>query len=260
MKFNNRNVHISPSAVLGKNVKIGDNTTILDNVFIGDNTIVCNDCVIGEPSAVYYKNVQEYENPPTIIGADSLIRSHCIMYAGSEFGKGLITGHRVTVREKAKFGENCLISTLADVQGNCMVGDYSRLYSNVHIGELTTIGKYVFIFPFTVFTNDPLPPSNSLVGSSVGDYSIITVHCSILPGVKIGTHCLVGANSVVSRDIEDYSFAIGSPAKRKTDIREIPSKEHQGQFHYPWPENFERGMPWEDIGFEKWSRLYTNIM
>ena len=253
MKFNNFNVRISPKATLGKNVKVGDNTTILDNVVIGDNTIICNDCVIGEPTGSYYHNIEAYENPPTIIGADSLIRSHCIIYAGSQFGKGLMTGHRATVREKAIFGDHCLISTLVDVQGNCSIGNYSRLYSNVHIGELTTIGNYVFIYPFTVFTNDPLPPSDSLVGSSVGDYSIVTVHCSVLPGVAIGTHCLVGANSVVSRDIEDYSFAIGSPAKRKMDTREIPSKEHAGQYHYPWPHHFERGMPWENTGFEKWN-------
>lgn len=255
MKFNNHNVEISPKATLGKNVRIGDNTSILDNVFIGDNTIICNDCIIGEPTASYYKNMEKYENPPTIIGEDSLIRSHCIFYAGSQFGKGLITGHRATIREKAKFGENCLISTLADVQGNCSVGNYSRLYSNVHIGELSVIGNYVFIFPFTVFTNDPQPPSNNLVGASIGDYSIITVHCSILPGVIIGTHCLIGANSVVSRDIEDYSFAVGSPAKRRMDIREIPSKEHPDQNYYPWPDSFERGMPWEDIGFEKWTEI-----
>ncbi|MNT29090.1 putative acetyltransferase [compost metagenome] len=73
-----------------------------------------------------------------------------------------------------------------------------------------------------------------------------------MPGVNIGTHCLVGANSVISRDIEDWSFAVGSPAKRKIDIRTIPSKEMEQQFHYPWPEQFERGMPWENIGYQAW--------
>ncbi len=252
MKFNNRNVFIDKSVILGKNVKIGDNTIIYPNVIIGDDTIISNDCIIGEPPAAYYKDVDNYINPPTVIGKKSLIRSHCIIYAGSEFGEGLITGHRATVREKAKFGRNCLISTLVDVQGNCEVGDYSRLYSNVHVGELTKLGNYVFIFPYTVFTNDPQPPSNTLLGATVGDFSIITVHCSVLPGVKIGTNCLIGANSVVSRDIEDFSFAVGSPAKIKLDIRDIPSKENGQEKYYPWPQNFERGMPWEEIGFEKW--------
>ena len=252
MKFNNRNIYISPTAVVGKNVKIGDNTTIYDNVVIGDNSIICNDCVLGEPTNAYYKNPDSYENPKTIIGEDAMIRSHCIIYAGSSFGKGLITGHRATIREGATIGEHCLISTLVDIQGNCKIGDYSRIYSNVHIGEKTEIGKYVFIFPYTIFTNDPQPPSPNLSGACVGDYSIIAIHCCVLPGVQIGQNCLIGANSVVSRNIESYSFAIGSPAKRIKDIREIPSKMNSAENYYPWPKHFERGMPWEKIGHEKW--------
>lgn len=252
MKFNNRNVTISPLAKIGKNVKIGDNTTIYDNVVIEDNSIICNDCIIGEPNNQYYKDPINYSNPVTVIGADSMIRSHCIIYSGSTFGEGLITGHRVTIRENATIGKHCLISTLVDIQGNCTIGDYSRIYSNVHIGELTKIGSYVFIFPYSIFTNDPQPPSEVLTGAEVGDFAIITVHCSILPGVKIGAHSLIGANSVVSRNIEAYSFAIGSPAKKIKDVREIPSKIELGKMHYPWPENFDRGMPWSEVGYENW--------
>lgn len=255
MKFNNRNVFIDQSAKIGTNVKIGDNTIIYPNVVIGDNTVICNDCVIGEPSSAYYKDMDNYINPPTIINSNSLIRSHCIIYAGSEFGEGLITGHRATVREKSKFGTNCLISTLVDVQGNCEVGNYSRLYSNVHVSELTKLGDFVFIFPFTIFTNDPQPASEILLGASVGHFSIITVHCSVLPGVKVGSNCLIGASSLVSRDIEDYSFAIGTPAKRKIDVREIPAKDIPDENYYPWRNNFDRGMPWSKVGFDKWNSL-----
>jgi acetyltransferase-like isoleucine patch superfamily enzyme len=141
---------------------------------------------------------------------------------------------------------------LVDIQGNCSIGDYSRIYSNVHIGECTKIGNYVFIFPYTIFTNDPQPPSTQLLGASIGDYSIITIHCNVLPGVTVGQHCLVGANSVISRDIENFSFAIGSPAKRIRDIREIPSKLKPKEMHYPWPYNFERGMPWEGVDYDIW--------
>jgi acetyltransferase-like isoleucine patch superfamily enzyme len=252
MKFNNRNVHISASATIGKNVRIGDNTTIYDNVVIDDNVTICNDCVIGEPTSAYYQNAESYVNKPTHIGAGSFVRSHCIIYAGTELGEGCITGHRVTIRENTIAGKHCLISTLVDIQGNCKIGDYSRIYSNVHIGEQTVIGNYVFIYPYTIFTNDPQPPSTTLSGAHVDDYSIITIHCKVLPGVKVGKHCLVGANSVISRDIEEYSFAMGAPAKRIKDIREIPSKMNNAESYYPWPYHFERGMPWQGIGYDKW--------
>lgn len=160
MKFNDRNVFINPKAIIGKNVRIGDNTVIYDNVIIGDNVTICNDCVIGEPTNDYYKTPDTYQNSVTKIGNDSMIRSHCIIYAGSSFGEGLITGHRATVREGARFGNHCLISTLVDVQGKCTIGNYSRLYSNVHLGEKTGLGDYVFVYPYTVFTNDPFLRAN----------------------------------------------------------------------------------------------------
>jgi len=85
VKFNNKNVSIGLNVQLGTNVRIGDNTIIYNNVVIGDNAIIANDCVIGEPLHSYYYD-NEYINPLTIIGSDSLIRSHTIIYAGSEFG------------------------------------------------------------------------------------------------------------------------------------------------------------------------------
>jgi acetyltransferase-like isoleucine patch superfamily enzyme len=251
MKFNQRNIFISSKAKIGKNVRIGDNTVIYDNVEIGDNTTICNDCVIGEPLNSYYFD-EHYDNPVTKIGENSLIRSHCIFYAGSEFGKNLITGHRVTVREKSKIGESCLISTLVDIQGNCTIGNFSRLYSNVHVCEFTKIGNFVFVYPFVIFTNDPQPPSNNCNGPTVGDYTQIAVHCCILPNVIIGENCLIGANSVINRNFGDELFIVGSPAKVVCSVREIKSKEKKGEFHYPWMYNFERGMPWEGLGYLDW--------
>ncbi|HET8804249.1 MAG TPA: DapH/DapD/GlmU-related protein [Aequorivita sp.] len=250
MKFNNKNIYISPKSKIGKNVKIGDNSIIYDNVQIGDDSVICNDCVIGEPISDYYKN-GDYENSPTIIGAASLIRSHCLLYSGSSFGENFSTGHRVTIREQTKFGKNCRVGTLSDIQGFSSFGDYCWLHSNVHIGQRSTIGNFVFIYPYVIFTNDPHPPSNICIGPTVGDYSQIAVYSVLLPGVRVGLNCLIGAGSIVGKDIEDFKLAMGNPAKPVKDVRDLKSKD-DGRSHYPWPNNFERGMPWEGIGFEKW--------
>lgn len=250
MKFNNRNIYISPKAVIGNNVKIGDNTTIYDNVIIKDNSIISNDCVIGEPgNDCYFKD--DYENPATVIESGALIRSHCILYAGSVFGENFSTGHRVTIREKTSFGKNCRVGTLSDIQGYVTFGDYCWLHSNVHIGQQSTIGNFVFIYPYVVFTNDPHPPSNICNGPTIGDFSQVAVGTVVLPGTKIGRHCLIGAQSLIGKDVEDYQLAAGNPAKVLKDVREMKSKE-TGSSHYPWPYNFDRGMPWEGIGFEQW--------
>lgn len=256
MKFNNRNVLISPSAKIGKNVRIGDNVTIYHNVVVKDNVTICNDCVIGEPLASYYED-DTYQNPITIIGDNSLIRSHCIIYAGTELGKNFNSGHRVTIREFTIFKDNCRVGTVSDIQGYSTFGNNCWLHSNVHIGQKSTIGNFVFIYPYVVLTNDPTPPSDICIGPTIGDYSQIAVFSVLLPGVKIGKHALVGAGSIVGKDVADYQLVLGSPAKFIKDVREIKSRE-TGEAHYPWPLRFERGMPWEEIGFEQWNKLNEN--
>jgi acetyltransferase-like isoleucine patch superfamily enzyme len=254
MKFNNINVQLVGSNIkIGSNVKIGDNTTIYDNVIIEDNTIICNDCIIGEPTNDYYKD-ENYLNKETRIGKNSLIRSHNIIYSGSEFGEGFSTGHRVTIRENSSFGINCSVGTLSDIQGYVTFGDYCRLHSNVHIGQKSKLGNYIFVYPYVVFTNDPTPPSEICVGPTVGNFSIVATASVVLPGIVIGENCLIAANSVVGKNVEDFSVVGGSPAKLLCDIRTIKSREKDGP-HYPWMYNFERTMPWKDIGFEKWKEL-----
>lgn len=256
MKFTGKNVSISDKAIIGNNVKIGENTIVYDNVIIGDNTIIANNCVIGEPSNNYYFQ-NNYENPKLIIGKNSLIRSHAIIYTGSTIGNDFQTGHWVTIRENMVIGSNCSIGTLSDIQGYSKIGNYCRFHSNVHIGQQSTIGSFVFIYPYVVLTNDPTPPSDICIGATIKDFSQIAVGAVLLPGVKIGKHCLIGAQSLVGINCDDYSLIAGNPAKFIKDIRELKSKK-TGESHYPWPYNFERGMPWAGIGFEEWKKKTMN--
>ncbi len=249
MKFNGRNVSVSPKARLGRNVKIGDNATIYENVEIGDNSIICNNTVLGEPLAEYYDN-SSYENPPTVIGPNALIRSHTIIYAGCTIGAGFSTGHRVTIREDTVIGDHGMIGTLCDIQGRVRMGSHCKMHSNVHLAQTCSLGSYVFLFPFVVMTNDPIPPSHDVQGGHLGSFSVVGVHAVILPGVQIGENCLVGANSVVRSRVKDFSLVTGDPAKVVMDIREYVVM-GKGK-PYPWMHRFDRGMPWEGIGFDTW--------
>jgi len=251
MKFNNINVTLGKNVELGRNVKIGDNSTIYDNVKIGDDTIIANDCIIGEPITEYYLK-SNYSNPTTVIGKNSLIRSHTIIYAGAELGNLLTTGHRITIREYTKAGKNCMFGNNTDIQGYCEIGNYNRYHSFVIIGQKSKVGDYVFLYPFVVLTNDPTPPSNELIGVEIDDYSQVLTSSVILPGTKIGKHCLIAANSTVSGIFNNDRFIIGSPAQDKGQLSKMPFFNTKGEKHYPWPYHFKRGMPWEEKGFESW--------
>jgi acetyltransferase-like isoleucine patch superfamily enzyme len=257
MKFNGRNIIIGQNVQIGQHVRIGDDTVIYDNVILHDGVTICNNCIIGEPLNAYYSDV-DYKQPTTVIGKNSLIRSHSILYAGSEFGDNLSTGHRVTIREFTKIGNNTNIGTNCDIQGMCELGNNNKLQSNVIVGQMSKTGDYVFLYPYVILTNDPTPPSEEWFGVEIGDYSIITTSSVLLPGVKIGAHCLVSANSVVNGKFDDNSFISGSPAKRICDLSKAPIfNSVTGKRHYPWPNHFERGMPWQEIGYKQW--LEQNI-
>lgn len=241
---------VSQSAQLGRNIKIGRNAIIHDNVEIGDNTVICENCIIGEPGADSYHD-EAYENPKTVIGANSLIRSGSIIYSGSVFGEGFKTGNMVSIREKTHFGKHCVVGSQSDIQGHVSFGDYCRLNSHVQISSKCTFGNFVFIYPFVVFTNDPHPPSNFLIGTSVGNFTQIAAGTVILPGVKIGRHNLIGANSLVSKNVGDFELHAGNPAVKICNLNFIQSKEKKGS-HYPWPYNYDRGLPWEGKNFDEW--------
>ncbi len=249
MKFNGRNVSISPSAKIGRNVKIGDNCTIYDGVEIGDDTIICNDTVLGEPLNTYYCD-PNYQNPPTVIGEKSIVRSHSIIYAACHIGAGFSSGHRTTIRENTVIGECSSVGTMSDLQGQVKIGKYCRLHSNVHLAQGSTIGDFVFLYPYVVMTNDPYPPSTDIRGGFIGSYTQVGVHAIILPGIKVGENCLVGANTVVNKRLPDFSLAMGDPMKVIMDVRQYVAMGKGNP--YPWMRRFDRGMPWHGIGYEVW--------
>ena len=243
---------IGDGVTIGQDVTIGPRTIIYDNVKIGDKSQIGADVILGEPVADIYRNSEAYANPALTIGASSVIRSGSILYAGSTFGDRLETGHRVTIREGTIAGTNFRVGTLSDIQGDCRIGDYVRFHSNVHIGQKSTVGNYVWIFPYVVLTNDPHPPSETIVGVTVEDFAVIATMSVILPGMTVGQDALVGAGSIVNRNVGKEDVVVGNPAKRVASVRDIKSK-HTGQPVYPWREHFERGMPWAGVGYDGWS-------
>jgi acetyltransferase-like isoleucine patch superfamily enzyme len=227
---------VSPKAKLGANVSIGPYTIVHDNVEIGDHTAIDGFCEIGYPTPLA-------DGLPLVIGAHSKIRSHSIFYEGSRFGERMITGHRVTVREKTIAGANFQFGTLCDIQGDCTIGDYVRFHSNVHIGKLSKIGNFVWIFPYVVLTNDPHPPSDVSLGCEIGDYAAVATMTVVLPGVKVGEHSLVAAHSMVGKDVAPGTVVGGSPSKYICDTSKIKLKDGSDRPAYPWTTHFRRGYP-----------------
>lgn len=226
---------IDASATLADDVSVGPYTVIHGNVRLGAGTVVGAFCELGHP------RLGGAGDRPLVIGDHSLIRSHSVFYEGSCFGQGLTTGHRVTVREGTIAGDHLQLGTLCDVQGDCRFGHYSRLHSNVHIGQGSTVGDYVWLFPYVVLTNDPHPPSEVRLGVTVEDYAVVATMTVVLPGVTIGSGALVAAHSAVAKNVAADTVVAGAPAAFVRNADEIRLKDGSGRRAYPWRRHFHRG-------------------
>ncbi len=263
-----QNCIIGENVVFGDNVALGHNVIVEDNVFVGSdsyidsntilrkntklgtNSFVGANCIIGEYQMDFCLTRKEYSHELTI-GDNALIRSETIIYTGSKLGNNFQTGHRVTIRERSNIGDNVSIGTLSDIQGNCTIGNYVRMHSNVHVGQLSKIDDFVWIFPYVVLTNDPTPPSDNLVGVHINTFAIVATSSVVLPGIEIGQDALVAAGAIVTKNVDNHAVVGGNPAKVLTDVRQIKNKV-TGELAYPWREHFRNHMPWSENDFETW--------
>jgi acetyltransferase-like isoleucine patch superfamily enzyme len=119
----------------------------------------------------------------------------------------------------AKIGKNCNICANVFIENDVIVGDNVTIKCGVQIWDGIEIEDDVFIGPNVTFCNDKYPKSGNknfklekiLIkkGASVGG------NATILPGITIGENALIGAGSVVTKDVEDGAVVIGNPAVKK---------------------------------------------
>lgn len=268
-----KNVRINSGCIIGNHVSIGSGTIIKERCIILDYVSIGNDCridygvlfrehvtvgnntfigrksILGELLADQMKEIKQKHS--LIIGSNAVIRSDSVIYGGSSIGDNFQTGHHVTVREWSQIGNHVSIGTASDLQDRCILGNYVRLHSNVFLGQLSRIDDYAWLFPHVVMTNDPTPPSEELLGGHICSFAVIAAKAVILPGICVGKDSLVGAGSVVTKDVDEYTVVVGNPARAVSDVRKLKNKV-TGENAYPWREHFRRGMPWEREGFQVW--------
>jgi len=243
-----KDVTIKQGAIIEDNVVIGDGSyidyraIIKKNVTIGKNSFIGADCILGEFLSDFFQGKANVEDHPLTIGDNAIIRGGTIIYGETQIGDFFQTGHRATIRERATIRNNVSVGTLSDVQGQCILGNYVRLHSNVFIAQKTILHDFVWIFPHVVITNDQTPPSDNEQGAEVFEYAVVCAGSVILPGKKIGKDTLVGAGSIVTKDVAEGMAVVGNPAKVICPVVDIKA---DGKDHYPWRDYFDRGMPWK---------------
>jgi len=193
---------------------------IYPGVKLGRDCIVEDFVVIGAP----FRGMKEGEEE-TIIGDGAIIRSHTVIYAGNRIGKGFQTGNKANIREKNVIGDNVSIGTLSVIEHHVKIGNGVRIHSQAFIPEYCIIEDGSWIGPNVVLTNAKYPRSKnvkeSLRGVHIKRNAKIGANATLLPGIIIGENVLVGAGSVVTRDVCKNAVVAGNPAKIIKSIKDI---------------------------------------
>jgi len=194
---------------------------IYDHVQLGSGTVVEDYCIVG----ALPRGAREGELE-TVIGEGSIIRSHTVIYAGNAIGRNFQTGNKVNIRESNRIGDNVSVGTLSVIEHHVEIADNVRIHTQVFIPEFSILEEGCWIGPNVVLTNAkyPLSPGvkDRLAGPVIRRGAKVGANATILPGVIIGEHALVGAGAVVVRDVDPGTVVAGNPARVIRRIEELP--------------------------------------
>lgn len=122
----------------------------------------------------------------------------------------------VVILEKAVIGENCNICSQCFIENNVKIGNNVTVKNGVYLWDGITIEDNVQIGPNVTFTNDKYPRAKQpfeIQRTTVKKGASIGAASTILGGVTIGEHAMIGAGSVVTKDIPANELWVGNPAK-----------------------------------------------
>lgn len=236
---NTSNTKIGKNFSKGHNCIIEDDVTIDDDVKLGNNVIIYRGTKIGKGTHIHdnvvigkrpmravrsiLKDQKEY--CPTIIGNGCTIGTNSIIYLEANLKDEVFVADLATIREKVTIGKQSIIGRGVAIENECSIGDYCKIETNAYITAFSTIGDYVFIAPCVVTSNDNYMGRTEkrfkeFKGCNIEKGGRIGANATILPNITIESEGVVGAGSVVTRDVPSEKIVVGNPSKILKNVDE----------------------------------------
>jgi UDP-2-acetamido-3-amino-2,3-dideoxy-glucuronate N-acetyltransferase len=136
----------------------------------------------------------------------------------AEIGLNVSIWHWSVVLADVKIGDNVSIGSRAEIGKGSVIGPNTRISSGVFLPSNSVIGKNCFVGPNCTFTDDRVPKAGKDYYAQppiLEDGCSVGAGCTVLPNVRIGAGALVGAGSVVTKDVPPKGHVRGEPAREK---------------------------------------------
>lgn len=134
------------------------------------------------------------------------------------------------VMSGAVIGEDCNIGEGCYVEGKAVIGNDVTIKNHICVWDGVTLEDHVFLGPHVVLTNDFIPrnlhrtPLDEFLPTLIKRGASVGANATIICGITIGEHALVGAGSVVTKDVPAHALVFGNPARVKGYVCECGQK------------------------------------
>jgi UDP-2-acetamido-3-amino-2,3-dideoxy-glucuronate N-acetyltransferase len=136
----------------------------------------------------------------------------------AEIGEGTKIWHFCHIMPGAKIGKNCSLGQNVNIGSRAIIGNGVKIQNNVSVYDDVIIEDDVFCGPSCVFTNVINPRAfierkHEYKKTIIKKGATIGANATIICGITIGEYALIGAGSVVTKDVPAYALAYGNPAR-----------------------------------------------
>src|SRR6185437_3194046 len=135
----------------------------------------------------------------------------------NQIGEGTTIWQFAVILPGAVIGKECNVNCHTFIENNVTIGDRVTIKSGVYIWDGLRIEDDVFVGPNVTFVNDKYPRSKKypekFPSTKIGKGASLGANATILAGIEIGEYAMVGAGSVVTKNVEPFSLVYGNPAK-----------------------------------------------
>lgn len=205
---------------VGQDGQIGNGTIVHPHTRLGDRVRIDDQAVLGKvpksaPASIL-KLSSQY--PPLEVGDDVFVGAHSIIYVGAKLARKVFVADLASIREEVTLEEGVIVGRGVTIENRCRVGEYTKIETEAYVTAYTIIEERCFIAPMVCMSNDNYLGRTEerfkhMKGPHIKRGARIGANVVLLPGVVIGEEAVVGAGSVVTREIPSYETWVGIPAR-----------------------------------------------